>query len=543
MDLSSNTPSSPSPLISESDLHSLWEQALHYHSIQSFNDAEACCMTLLSHHPFWIKVLELLASIYLKRQKSEISLFLLERALHHGRPSPEEAIQLHCNLATIFITKKQWDQALNHARTALVLAPSSARAHYLIATALWRLHEETLTSDQKTLCFSHLREALLQKPDFAEAYNLRGVLELHSLSTAQEAFHSFQQALQFSPTHPPFLYNLALAALKLGEFQQAIQAANTAIMLTQGKSAAWQPLTSALFDQGDKEALHGWYQQWLALPESSFTDHCRFTIYFALFALLHNHWQECRTWLEKTHLLLPHLPPQKEGVWLHNFYHFLEALSASPPPPLPETTPSLPILYSLGESHALVPAYRTVQLQGTSYTLVPKFVMGCKLWHLIAPYANSHRKVFLQQLASLPLNSSMLLCVGEIDCRLEEGFVSYLLKHPLIQPDTYIENIISQFGSWMEEHRQKHQCTLYVQGVPAPSKSLLTTGAPENLWLKVVELTNFCLQKCAAHYQWHFIDVYGLSKDADGWSNGCWHLDAYHLKPNYLSACLSQSDC
>ena len=54
-----------------------------------------------------------------------------------------------------------------------------------------------------------------------------------------------------------------------------------------------------------------------------------------------------------------------------------------------------------------------------------KLIMGCKQWHLGNPNKNQYQRKFEIIFDDIPKNSHILLTIGEIDCRINDG----ILKH------------------------------------------------------------------------------------------------------------------
>ncbi len=80
-----------------------------------------------------------------------------------------------------------------------------------------------------------------------------------------------------------------------------------------------------------------------------------------------------------------------------------------------------PLLFVLGDSHTLPPAWRHVNLRGQRHLLHPLLVTGVKIWHLREDGSFYPKQQFWNTVSTLADGSKVVLVLGEIDCR--EGVV------------------------------------------------------------------------------------------------------------------------
>ena len=138
-------------------------------------------------------------------------------------------------------------------------------------------------------------------------------------------------------------------------------------------------------------------------------------------------------------------------------------------------------------------------------------------------------------MAQLPRQSTILLTIGEIDCRPNEGIIKIWKKSSGKSLDDiaqatavgyvgYVAKIASQYG---------HQ--IIVGGVPAPHIRLnaLTEDVVRQL-VHLISVFNARLKDLALVAGMDFLDVYGLTNQGDGIADGRWHIDDYHLTSNAM---------
>ena len=191
------------------------------------------------------------------------------------------------------------------------------------------------------------------------------------------------------------------------------------------------------------------------------------------------------------------------------------------------------ILHVIGESHSLSPnkaffQWASVRVQAKSY-----FVMGLKMWHLGSTGHNYHKAGFNIQLANIPQGSLLLVAVGEIDCRPDEGIWMVAKKNNkdlyTVATDTvgsYIEYLDKSFFN-------KGFKNITLQGVPAPAYPLSGVRDPSDIneFLQMIRYVNNLLYTGAKDRGWNFLDVHTATTTDEGISNNKWHIDGYHLKP------------
>jgi hypothetical protein len=129
---------------------------------------------------------------------------------------------------------------------------------------------------------------------------------------------------------------------------------------------------------------------------------------------------------------------------------------------------------------------------------------------------------------SLPKNSKVFLSYGEIDCRPNEGFISAARKL-----DKPIEELIDQttegYVQWFLEQNADQRHHLYFINVPAPVyDDKLTTDLNSEV-ASTVALFNAALKKHSLQHGFDTVDVFKFTAGKEGFSNGLFHIDNYHL--------------
>jgi tetratricopeptide (TPR) repeat protein len=186
-------------------------------------------------------------------------------------------------------------------------------------------------------------------------------------------------------------------------------------------------------------------------------------------------------------------------------------------------------LHVLGESHSLVPAHAVFPWLGHPVRGRSRLVKGVKMYHLATPADNGAKAALRAQLRAMPAQADLLVTVGEIDCRPDEGMWVAQRKGQ-VPLEHVVDSTVDGYLGWLERELASMPLrTVTLQGVPAP-----TRAPPERApFLRMVHAANARLRAGCAARRWHFLDVHAATADSEGAANARWHLDAVHLRPGF----------
>ncbi|MDB2529281.1 hypothetical protein N9X46_00925 [Paracoccaceae bacterium] len=94
-------------------------------------------------------------------------------------------------------------------------------------------------------------------------------------------------------------------------------------------------------------------------------------------------------------------------------------------------------IYHFGESHSLSFVNSNVLLGNETYYIAPIITFGAKASHFSTSSMNKYKAVSAFNINKLPSNAKMLISLGEIDCRADEGIMLASTKYA-----TPIEEVI-----------------------------------------------------------------------------------------------------
>jgi hypothetical protein len=187
-------------------------------------------------------------------------------------------------------------------------------------------------------------------------------------------------------------------------------------------------------------------------------------------------------------------------------------------------------LYVIGESHSLASHGIYVKVALSNYLCQSFWIMGCKAWHLGNTIENQYKYKFQKIIQRIPSSSNILLSIGEIDSRLDDGILNHMKKHPFKDKSELLNLTIDDYLQYVFKLLTPLDHNVTIQGVPCPNINLNNTKKEEvtSLIDFIIEF-NTILKKRSHFFGFNFLDLHKLTDRGDGFSNGKWHIDQYHL--------------
>ena len=191
-------------------------------------------------------------------------------------------------------------------------------------------------------------------------------------------------------------------------------------------------------------------------------------------------------------------------------------------------------IYHIGDSHCLSYAHRQISASGATYSVLPRITFGAKAFHFSKEGDNKYKSFTKAKLNSLPAQSLVFISFGEIDCRLDEGFISASAKLNIPINDLII-NTVRGYLHWFLECNKAHNHIFCFFNVPAPIYNHEFSADENNLVAQSVQLFNEALEEIALGYRFEVINVFDYTRTKDGFSNDFYHVDKVHLGPAVLN--------
>jgi tetratricopeptide (TPR) repeat protein len=532
--------------------------ALAYKNNGQLAEAEALCWQLLEQNLRDGKTLQLLAGIYQSQNKLDAAIILLEKAIATPH-TPNEAREYHITLGNLFHQQGNPASALHHYQHALAIMPTCSVALYNSAIAATDNKQPDLAIDYYTRllaadpthalshnnlgvlylnsgreaeALAHFRKAITLTPASADAHNNMSAVLMRKPATLAEALPHLLKSVAISPENAQYASNLAFYYKETGDFKQAMEWYHKTQSLSPDFSSLMRLLDTLFYIRAFAEftlQTHALLQTHRENPG----------VLKGLYGLLVIHSYSSND-VDACYRHLPHsLSDSTEGSapeWVTIFSHYIYKL-LSFHKDHPHAKPNAgSAFYVMGESHALSPAHTHLNYKHQSHVMVPEVIVGCKLWHLINQASNHYKSSFASILDELPEHSPLLLIFGEIDCRHNEGIMAYTARHPDLLVDEYIATMAQHYIDFIRKHTQTKKLSLFIQGVPAPTANTSIAEAQQQQRAHIIRSWNNALKQATEAAGMTFIDVYRLTTNEHGFSNGLYHLDEHHLIPDYLQS-------
>jgi len=166
-------------------------------------------------------------------------------------------------------------------------------------------------------------------------------------------------------------------------------------------------------------------------------------------------------------------------------------------------------------------------------------IRGVKMYHL----GNSskflrYRKCFLSHLKVLPSFSDILLSIGEIDCRPNEGMYIQLYKQKNVNLKDILQKTVAEFIEEINSIMIAAGVTpksITLMGIPYPRydvSKMLPPKLKKSHFFMFIEEANTIMCNYALNAGWQFLDLFTATKEITG-NISDYYLDEFHLSPSF----------
>jgi Flp pilus assembly protein TadD len=459
-------------------------------------------------------------------------------------------------LGDLFIKKGCLSEGLVANQKAVELAPKDAEAHYNLGVTLQKI-------DQLELAEASYKIVIALKLDYDEAYINLGVI-LQELGKLDQAEANYKRLIKSKPNFPQAHNNLGNTLKELGRLEEAEKSYNKAIALKPDYSEAHNNLGAFLLENDRLEEAETCFNKAImfqpnyaeaflnlstaflfldklnettqALHNTITTDPNNYGlkagVFLAILNFLNNNLSSTRSLLlNSARILNDKKSDFKNDI---SYWIFLSALLDSQQAKFEEKIDNKDFqkLYVIGESNSLASHGIYIELMQNQYLCQSFWILGCKQWHLGNPLDNKYKYKFQKIIQTIPYGSKIMLSIGEIDCRINEGILNHIKKYPNKDISSLITSTIINYLNYINKVMAPYSFKITIQGVPCPNINFNSNNDKDifNL-IKLIQEFNFILKKQALFFGFNFLDLHKLTDRGDGFSNAKWHLDQYHLSP------------
>lgn len=466
-------------------------------------------------------------------------------------------------LGVILEKKNLSNKAIKYYELAVVSKPDFFEAIYNIA--VYQKKNKMFQKAEK-----NFKKCIKLKSDFAEAYNNLGIV-LYELKKYEESIIHYNFAIKLKPNLIEVYNNIANSYKKNNKFSEAEIYYKKALDLKPDFNGANFNLAKLFFDLGKINDAELYFKKCIELEPKNSDFLLNFSIFqdflnnyhlaneillnilkidnndkfkayvnLAIYKFLENHVSECQKFLKNS--LQINIIKSEEFKNFKIYHNFLSKLILQRKEKLyPERTKKhYDKIFVIGDSHSLV--YHDLIINNLNKELIceSKLIFGCKQWHLANSEENKYKYKFINIFNSLPKASYVVLSIGEIDCRINEGIYDYSNRNSL-DHCKIADFTIKNYLDYIKKINIKNNHKIIIQGIPCPNIDITKIENQKFLkYLDFVKYFNKSLENNSINLKFNFLNLYDLTNRGDGYSNQIWHLDNYHLKPDIKKKTLSE---
>jgi len=489
----------------------------HYNNGQ-YDNAEKLAVLLTQQFPRHQFSWKVLGAVYGNTGRQTEAIDANQKAI---QLAPHDA-ETYNNLGNALQHLDRLDEAESSFRQAITLQTDYAEAHNnlgVILTALDRLDEAEF----------NLRHAITLKSDYIDAYNNLGIV-LKELDRLDAAESSLRQAIALKPDNPEAHNNLGATLRLMGRLDEAESSLRQAIVLKPNFAPAMLNLSLVLNYMNSLDEAFNFYRSVLQIDADNLG--LKAGVSLAILKFLEGDFAESKKYLvavsninEKSSLRF------KNEKIFHSYllsvlnWHEAQYIDRS-------SLISNKNIYVIGESHSLVSHWLQVQRSGRNFLGKALLIEGCMQWHLGTPVRNQYKIKLEKIINSLPKCSDVLLAIGEIDCRLNNGIIKHNKKYPEKHLNEIVIATVENYLNYIFELNDSLDNNIVIQGVPCPN--INNTNIPEEEiteLIEVIKMFNYELKSRSKEKGFGFLDLHKITNRGDGFSNSKWHTDAHHISP------------
>lgn len=460
-----------------------------------------------------------------------------------------EALQVHptnynalINLSQIYLDLRDLDNSLLALHSILDTKPTDFHALFNLGNIYLELGDL-----DKALIFT--RRSLGSNPEDHKSLLNMGII-YNQLGKSVHALEFTNQALEIDPHNPDALLNLGGIYINLGNFDRALDYTLQCLDHDIHNPTALMNLGIIYECLGNLELALDSYQRSAFLLDSHHYGSSLTSLVASLAILLQLEQKtKAQTTLQSIAQIVSKPSLRLQGYGRGNLLHdqgyitFLDRLI--PLIPHHKQDHGARILH-LGDSHCLSFAWQTLEYNGQQSIIQPCLIRGAKAFHLgLAQNKNRFKVSLLKRWMDNRENSlAIFLSFGEIDCRSNEGIIKYCQKYNHNYIDV-AKQTAENYLDWIVDALATDITKLVIIGTPAPFKSEKSTDtynpkSTDALRLSVVQSFNKTLADKCSSLRLKFADTYLLTAGSDGFNDGHWMVDSFHLKPDALSQLINQ---
>ncbi|MDG2139959.1 MAG: tetratricopeptide repeat protein [Gammaproteobacteria bacterium] len=525
---------------------------LEFYQSGRYSAAETLAKSITKRYPNNKTSWKMLGAVSLQVGEKLQAVHANQRAL---KLSPED-VDAHSNLGSALYELGRLAEAEKSYRLAIELKNDIPSLHYNLGSTLRELGK----LEEAEVC---LRQAIELSSSYAEAHNNLG-LTLKELGREEEAVASYTRAAELNTSDAEPLNNLGVSLKKLRRYEEAEASFRRAIALRQEYAEAHFNLGVMLQKLSRLEASATSYRKAIALKPDyaeammnlayvlDYThgldeEICllenliksdpddfglRAAVNLAILKFLDNDILGCKKYLSASSKIEDKHSSEYRNEKIYRFYLSKILKSREVYPADDDDNGNRKNLHVIGESHSLTSHQLVIQASGNEYLCKSSLIQNCRQWELGRADINPFKVKFESIFNLLPSASQVLLAIGEIDCRIDGGILRHKAKNKEKDLSELILSTVENYLIYVANINSYRRHRIIIQGVPCPNIKTENYSKDEIATLVgMIKEFNVELENQSANMGFDFLDLHKLTDRGDGFSNGRWHIDSFHISP------------
>lgn len=191
----------------------------------------------------------------------------------------------------------------------------------------------------------------------------------------------------------------------------------------------------------------------------------------------------------------------------------------------------------IGDSHSLELANMILRWRNKNIRFISRPIRGIKMFHIGLGGYENYRDYFESRLLSVDSSSEILLSIGEIDCRPNEGIYLQYKLNPKNDLNAILNLTVRKYLDYIEGVLMERRIELnkvYLLGLPFPAynlKPFLKAKVEQKQFLRFIVDANDCIKKLSISRGFKYVDILKSSKFNA--SNSDLRVDDFHLAPMF----------
>lgn len=425
------------------------------------------------------------------------------------------------NLGSIAKDIEDWESARKYFEKAIAIRPDLAEVHNNLGITLQELGK---LNDAEI----SYKKAIAIKPEYEEAHNNLGIT-LKDLKRLKDAEQSYKKAIAIKPDYAEAHSNLGITLQELGKLEEAETSYKKAIAIKPDFANAI--LNSAVLSVCQNQITDSIKHLKKVIEIDSGDFGLRAKVKLSVLSFIEDNLHAAHLQIENSKDIFR---SKSKSVKNDAAYHILmdSLISWHRMHEYPSYEYIEQRLHVVGDSHSMSSNRLFIEsLNGGSLCKV-HWIAGCKQWHLGNSNRNQYKEQFERVIHSIDNESTILLSIGEIDCRIDNGILKHIKKYLPTNQSALIESTIENYLTYVYKITNIKDNHVVIQGVPCPNIYPAKVEEKDiSILVDLIKDFNCELRNKSTKMGFEFLDLHTLTDRGDGYSNGIWHIDEYHLSP------------